>query len=88
MDAIKQDVRDFIAENLVYSEDGITYPDDASLLENGVLDSFGVMEIIVFVEERYDVTVEDREIVPANFDSVESIATYVARKTGLNGEAS
>jgi acyl carrier protein len=81
MNDIKQEIRDFITENLVYSENGIAYADDASLLENGVLDSFGVMEVIAFVEEGYDVNVEDREIVPDNFDSVESIAAYVTRKT-------
>jgi acyl carrier protein len=89
MNDIKQEIRDFITENLVYSENGIAYADDASLLENGVLDSFGVMEVIAFVEEGYDVNVEDREIVPDNFDSIESIAAYVTRKTTKeNGKVS
>lgn len=88
MNDVKGEVRAFIAQNLVYSDNGLAYSDDASLLENGVLDSFGVMEVIVFVEEHYDVSVEDREIVPANFDSVESIAAYVTRKTAKeNGKA-
>jgi len=50
------------------------------LLGGGVIDSTGVLELVDFLEERYEIKVEDEEVIPDNLDSVKNIATYVARK--------
>ena len=50
---------------------------DASFLEEGIVDSTGVLELVLFVEETFGITVNDEEIVPDNFDSVEKLARYV-----------
>jgi len=76
---VKKDIRQFIAHNLLFTEEA-DYADDASLLDSGILDSFGVMELVAFVEEEFGVQVEDDEILPANFDSVEAIVAYVESK--------
>ena len=78
-------VRNHIAQNILFSNKGYPHPDNASFLEEGIIDSMNVMELITFVEEKFGVEVADEEIVPDNFDSVSKIAAYVRHKT--NGSA-
>ena len=56
--------------------------DDVSLMGEGIMDSTGVLELILFVEETFAISVADDEILPENFDSVARIAAYVERKGG------
>lgn len=74
---IEAKIRDYIARNLLFSSNGFNYPDTTSFLEEGIVDSQGVMELVLFVEEAYGVTVNDRDIVPDNFDSVSKLAAYI-----------
>jgi acyl carrier protein len=80
---IEKSIREFIANNLLFSDNGFGYPDDASFLEEGIVDSAGVMELVAFTEDNLGVQVEDHEITPDNFDSVSKLAAYVRRKTGI-----
>ncbi len=73
-------IRDFIAKNLLYSSEGFTYADDASLLREGIIDSLGVVELVEFVQSRFGVKVDQQEVVPDNFDSVSRLAAYIRRK--------
>jgi len=75
-------IRTYILENFLFSDDGSQLQDDASFLEEGIVDSTGVLELVMFVEETFNVTVEDEEILPENFDSVIQLAHYVRVKTG------
>jgi acyl carrier protein len=75
-------IRNHIAENILFSKD-YPYPDDASLLENGIIDSMNVMELVLFLEEKMDIEVQDHEIVPDNFDSVSCLADFARRKQSL-----
>ena len=75
-------IRQHIAQDILFNKKGYPYPDDASFLENGIIDSMNVMELIMFVEETFGVEVADEDIVPDNFDSVASIAAYVRHETG------
>jgi acyl carrier protein len=77
----KDQVRQYIAENFLFSDDGCSLPDDASFLEEGIVDSTGVLELVMFVEQEFNIAVSDDEIVPENFDSVNRLATYIRRKT-------
>jgi acyl carrier protein len=79
---IESQIKDYIMKSLLFSSDGFNYPDSASFLEEGIVDSVGVMELIAFVEENFGLTVADQEITPDNFDSVAKLAAYVRRKTG------
>ena len=78
---IEKQVRQYIADNFLFSDDGYQLSDDASFLEEGIVDSTGVLELVMFVEETFNVAVEDEEIVPDNFDSVSQLAAYIRRKT-------
>lgn len=75
-------IRAYILENFLFSDDDSQLQNDASFLEEGIVDSTGVLELVMFVEETFDVTVEDEEILPENFDSVTQLARYVRVKTG------
>lgn len=79
---IEAQIKDYIAKNLLFSEDGYSYSDDTSFLQEGIVDSVGIMELVAFVEDQMGVQVEDQEIVPDNFDSVSRLAAYVRRKSG------
>lgn len=67
---IRKQIRQYIADNFLFSDDGYQLSEDASLLEEGIVDSTGVLELVMFVKETFNITVEDEEIVPENFDSV------------------
>ena len=77
---IKQQIRDYIAENFMFSSNGFNMDDNESFLEAGVVDSLGVLEMVTFVEETFGLKVPDEEIVPDNFDSVDNLAAYIERK--------
>ena len=77
---IEGQVRRYIAENFLFSDDGYPLSDDASFLQEGIVDSTGVLELIIFVEEQFKVSVEDAEVVPENFDSISQLAGYIRRK--------
>lgn len=74
-------VTDFIQTNFVF-EDNLELANDQSLLESGVIDSTGVLELVNFLEESYGFSVEDEELVPDNLDSINNIAAFIGRKLG------
>jgi len=80
MQTIEQAIRTYIAKNLLFSSNGYPYADDVSFLEEGIVDSMGIMELVMFVGETFGITVEDEELVPDNFDSVSRVAAYIRRK--------
>ena len=73
-------IQNFILENLLFTDDASQLPVDASFLEEGIVDSTGVLELVMFVEDTFGITVEDEEIVPENFDSVKRLTRYVQMK--------
>jgi len=78
--AMKKLVRQYIADNFLFSNDGYQLSDDASFLEEGIVDSTGVLELVMFVEETFNIAVNDEEIIPDNFDSVSKLTAYITRK--------
>jgi acyl carrier protein len=77
---IAANIRQYISQNLLFSEDGFHYSDDDSFLDQGIIDSEGVMELVVFVEQEFSIAVTDLEITPENFDSVNKLAKYIDEK--------
>lgn len=76
---LKEQIRKFIISNF-YVADPATLSDDASLLDAGIVDSTGVLEIITFLESEVGITVEDSEMLPDNLDSVSRLVAYVQKK--------
>jgi acyl carrier protein len=73
-------IRNFILENYLFTNDATALGLDDSLLDSGAVDSTGMMEIILFIEERLGVAMREDEMVPDNLDSVSKIATFVKGK--------
>ena len=80
--SIKTLIRGYILENFLFTDSNGRLKDGTSFLEEGIVDSTGVLELVMFVEETFGIVVEDEEIVPENFDSVERLAFYVRPKMG------
>jgi acyl carrier protein len=76
---VKSLVRQFVSENF-YVADPQSFGDSTSFLEQGIVDSTAILEVVAFLEERFHIQVDDTEFVPENLDSLERIAAFVARK--------
>lgn len=79
---VRDAVREYILKNYLFSTDAAALRDDVSLMQTGVIDSTGVLELIMFLQEQFGIQVADEEMLPENLDSVHAIAAFVARKTG------
>ena len=79
-DSLRDRIQKFILENYLFTSDPSALGSDDSLLGRGIVDSTGMLEIIMFIEEQLGVTVKDEEMVPENLDSVNRIATFVESK--------
>jgi acyl carrier protein len=75
-------IRDFIVNTFLFGEGGDTFSDDDSLLDKGIIDSTGVLELVAFLDESYGISVADQELVADNFDSIEKLVEFVKRKRG------
>ncbi len=76
---VNTEIRGWLQENVTGSRD---IPDDYALIENGVLTSLQTVELVMFLEDRFGITVEDEELDEENFGSIVAITNLVAGKTG------
>ena len=72
-------IRSYIVDNFLFGDDD-GFDEETSFLENGIIDSTGIIELVEFIENNYNLKVEDEELVPENFDSVENIVGYLNKK--------
>ena len=79
---LREQIRGFIIENFLFGDAAPLTDDAVSLLDNGIVDSVGVLEMVAWLEENHGLKVEDQELVPENFDSVERLIRFVERKNG------
>ena len=77
---IKQQIIDFITNNFLFDDAQASLNEKESLLETGVIDSTGVLELIAFIEETYGIKVEDEEIIPENLDTILDITHFIKQK--------
>ena len=79
MDDLKNKIKTFIIENFLFgNDDGLK--GDTSFLEEGIIDSTGVLELVEYLEDKFQISVEDEELIPENLDSLVNIAAYVEKK--------
>lgn len=83
--SLREQIRTFILENFILEkpEDLV---DDESMLEKGIMDSTGVLELVAFLESTYEIKVEDEELIPENLDSIMNIVNYLERKLSLTAK--
>ncbi|MGA2235105.1 MAG: acyl carrier protein [Terriglobales bacterium] len=77
MQQIEQEVRQFVIENFIFDNNHRNFSNDDSFFDTGLLDSMGVLTLVDFVNEKYGIPIEDDELLPENWDSVNRIATFV-----------
>jgi len=77
---IRAQIREFITDNFMMGQETDLLPDSGSLLEMGVLDSIGVLELVAYIEETYGVAIADNELVPDNLASVDRLVACIERK--------
>ena len=70
-------INDYISRELIQDPALLPLADDTSLLESGILDSLSLLRLVVFLEERFGITVGDAELLPENFASVTAICSYI-----------
>jgi len=76
---VKSDIRNYIVEYFLYGQDN-GLGEDTSFLEKGLIDSTGILELVSFIEEKYGISVEDEELIPDNFDSINKLSAFIAKK--------
>ena len=77
--AVRETIRGHILNNLMFTDDPARLSDGASLLDMGVIDSTGVLELVLLMEENFALQVQDAAIIPENFDSVDRMVSFVMR---------
>ena len=78
--SIEQEVRRFISETFLFGRDADEVDRSDSLLKRGIIDSTGVLELVSFVEREFEIRVDDDELTPSNFDSIDRLVNFIERK--------
>jgi len=78
--ALTAEIRNFIVENFLFGDTANPLNDEDSFLENGIIDSTGVLELVSHLEATFEIKVEDEELIPDNLDSIANVVRYLERK--------
>ena len=79
MRELKDKIRTFVVENFLFGNNK-NLEDTTSFLEEGIIDSTGVLELVTFIEEEFSIVVEDEELIPENLDSIYNVTAYLGKK--------
>lgn len=82
---IEEQVRKFITNNFLLATSACSLNNDDSFFEKGIIDSTGVLELVSFIEETFDIKVTNEELIPNNLDSLNKIVPFIKRKKGNAG---
>ena len=81
MSDIKTKIRAFVVENFLFGNDeGLE--DGTSFLEDGIIDSTGILELVNYLEEEFSISIEDDDLIPENLDSINNVSAYLNKKLG------
>jgi acyl carrier protein len=83
---VRSELVDFIVTNYLFGDASRAPQDDESLVEGGVIDSTGLMELIEYLEAEFGIEVADEDTVPSNLDTVANLTRFVLSKQGRNGD--
>lgn len=81
MSELAQEIRQFIIDNCLFGEDDGNLSDDDSFMEQGIVDSTGVLELVAFIEGKYGFKMKNDELVPENLDSINKLIRFIRRRT-------
>jgi acyl carrier protein len=81
-DGIRRQIHEFIRVSFLFDGSSETLSDTASLMEEGIVDDTGILEVVLFLEETWGITVNRDDLAPENLDSIDALADYVTRQLG------
>jgi acyl carrier protein len=76
----EQKLRKYILETYLFTTDDSALANDDSFLDKGIIDSTGILELVMYLEEEFGLAVADEELLPENLDSINNLVTFVASK--------
>ena len=82
IDEIRSRIKEFIIDNFLFGSTDEPFSNEDSFLEKGIIDSTGILELIEFIEENYEIKVEDDEMIPENLDSLQKVSLFIQKKIG------
>ncbi len=77
---IQREIREFVVDNFLFGQSDESFSNGDSFLEKGLIDSMGILTLVEFVRDKYLISIEDEELIPENWDSVQRIARFVQDK--------
>ena len=78
--SVTQDLERFIIQDIMVGGKDVSLSPDESLIESGIVDSLGILRLVAFIEENFSVVVDDTEVVPENFETINAMSSLVERK--------
>jgi acyl carrier protein len=85
---IEGELRTFVVDNFLFGQADESFSNTDSFLDKGLIDSMGILTLVEFVKDKYSIAVEDEELIPDNWDSVQRIASFVQNKVGAKSNPS
>ncbi len=79
LNLIQRQIHEYVVTNFLFDGSSAAFTDDTPLVEGGILDETGVLELVLFIEETYGALVNEDDVTPENFGNVNAIASYVYR---------
>ena len=76
----EETLRKYILENYLFTEDESELDNNDSFLELGIIDSTGIMEVVLFIELEFDIEVDDEELLPENLDTINNLVKFIATR--------
>jgi acyl carrier protein len=73
-------IKKFIKKEIMFDGHGFEILDDTPLIEKNIIDSLGIMKLLMFIEEKYSINIGDEELIPENFETPNSIANLLRKK--------
>jgi acyl carrier protein len=77
---IEGEIRQFVIDNFLFGQKDVQLEDDDSFMERGIVDSTGVLELVAFLEKKYQIKVEGKDLIPDNLDSITNLRRFIANK--------
>ena len=79
MQEIEEELREFIIKNYLFGQEDVQFENDDSFMERGIIDSTGVLELIAFLEKKYQIKLEGKDLIPENLDSITRLRRFLEK---------
>ena len=83
---MQDELHKFVVDNFMFGIEDVELSPEDSLIEKGLIDSTGILELIAFIEENYGISVDDTELLPENLDSIAALARFIDKKTKASAQ--